>query len=129
MSSEVISQQEQPINGTSTIDVVVAKDANSDATNDSTSIQTESNQANGESVPSTAGVVDGSDENTANGGQQTPVPASATQGGRDVNKRILYVGNLDQHVSEDMLSDVFKVTGNVVSIKIFPDKNVSIYGT
>lgn len=56
-----------------------------------------------------------------------PIPANATQGGREINKKVLYVGNIDQHVTEDMLNDVFKVTGTVVSIKIFPDKNVSIF--
>lgn len=54
------------------------------------------------------------------------IPANATQGGREINRKVLYVGNIDQHVTEDMLNDVFKVTGGVVSIKIFPDKNVSI---
>lgn len=51
------------------------------------------------------------------------VPANASQGGREVNKRVLYVGGVDQNVTEDMLSELFKVTGNVGSIKIFPDKN------
>lgn len=53
----------------------------------------------------------------------TPTPANASQGGREINKKVLYVGNIDQQVAEDMLNDVFKTTGNVVSIKIFPDKN------
>lgn len=52
-------------------------------------------------------------------------PANASQGGREINKRVLYVGGVDQNVTEDMLSELFKVTGNVSSIKIFPDKNVS----
>lgn len=53
-------------------------------------------------------------------------PAKATQGGREINKKVLYVGSIDPQVTEDMLNDVFKVTGNVLSIKIFPDKNVGI---
>ena len=55
----------------------------------------------------------------------TIAPANASQGGREINKRVLYVGGVDQNVTEDMLSELFKVTGNVSSIKIFPDKNVS----
>lgn len=54
------------------------------------------------------------------------VPANASQGGREINKRALYVGGVDQNVTEDMLSELFKVTGSVSSIKIFPDKNVSV---
>lgn len=53
----------------------------------------------------------------------TPAPANASQGGREINKKVLYVGNIDQQVAEDTLNDVFKTVGNVVSIKIFPDKN------
>lgn len=52
------------------------------------------------------------------------VPANASQGGREINRRALYVGGVDQNVTEDMLSELFKVTGSVSSIKIFPDKNV-----
>lgn len=61
--------------------------------------------------------------------QDAPIvaPANASQGGREVNKRVLYVGGVDQNVTEDMLSELFKVTGNVSSIKIFPDKNVGSY--
>lgn len=58
-------------------------------------------------------------------GSPNVTPANASQGGREVNKRVLYVGGVDQNVTEDMLSELFKVTGNVSSIKIFPDKNVS----
>lgn len=50
-------------------------------------------------------------------------PAHASQGGREVNKKVLYVGGVDQNVTEEMLLELFKVTGNVTSIKIFPDKN------
>ena len=52
-----------------------------------------------------------------------PVTAAhASQGGTEVNKKVLYVG-VDQNVTEEMLLELFKVTGNVTSIKIFPDKN------
>ena len=41
------------------------------------------------------------------------------------NKRALYVGGLDQRVTEDVLRQIFETTGHVQSVKIIPDKNVS----
>lgn len=43
------------------------------------------------------------------------------------NKRALYVGGLDQRVTEEVLRQIFETTGHVQSVKIIPDKNVSIY--
>ncbi|KAI9488823.1 hypothetical protein BDB00DRAFT_731154, partial [Zychaea mexicana] len=37
----------------------------------------------------------------------------------------LYVGNLDPRVTDAMLRDIFSVTGNVKSVKVIPDKNLS----
>jgi nucleolysin TIA-1/TIAR len=42
------------------------------------------------------------------------------------NKRALYVGGLDSRVTEDILKQIFETTGHVVSVKIIPDKNVSV---
>jgi len=42
------------------------------------------------------------------------------------NKRALYVGGLDPRVTEDVLRQIFETTGHVQSVKIIPDKNVSI---
>lgn len=42
------------------------------------------------------------------------------------NKRALYVGGLDPRVTEDILKQIFETTGHVVSVKIIPDKNVSL---
>lgn len=42
------------------------------------------------------------------------------------NKRALYVGGLDPRVTEDILRQIFETTGHVQSVKIIPDKNVSI---
>ncbi|KAA8651910.1 nuclear and cytoplasmic polyadenylated RNA-binding protein pub1 [Aspergillus tanneri] len=39
------------------------------------------------------------------------------------NKRALYVGGLDQRVTEDILKQIFETTGHVISVKIIPDKN------
>ena len=41
------------------------------------------------------------------------------------NKRALYVGGLDQRISEDVLRKIFETTGTVANVKIIPDKNVS----
>jgi len=41
------------------------------------------------------------------------------------NKRALYVGGLDQRVTEDVLQQIFATAGAVKSVKIIPDKNVS----
>ena len=40
------------------------------------------------------------------------------------NKRALYVGGLDQRVTEDVLRQIFETTGHVQNVKIIPDKNV-----
>lgn len=40
------------------------------------------------------------------------------------NKRALYVGGLDQRVTEEILRQIFETAGHVVSVKIIPDKNV-----
>ncbi len=45
------------------------------------------------------------------------------------NKRALYVGGLDPRVTEDVLKQIFETTGHVVSVKIIPDKTVSIFAT
>jgi len=42
------------------------------------------------------------------------------------NKRALYVGGLDPRVTEDVLRQIFETTGHVQSVKIIPDKNVSV---
>ncbi len=43
------------------------------------------------------------------------------------NKRALYVGGLDQRVTEDVLRQIFETTGHVQNVKIIPDKNVSLF--
>jgi nucleolysin TIA-1/TIAR len=56
-------------------------------------------------------------------------PGSAGGFGRrsapEPNKRALYVGGLDQRVTEDVLRQIFETTGHVQSVKVIPDKNVS----
>ncbi|KAL7941960.1 hypothetical protein V8C42DRAFT_164210 [Trichoderma barbatum] len=43
------------------------------------------------------------------------------------NKRALYVGGLDQRVTEDVLRQIFETTGHVQNVKIIPDKNAKGY--
>jgi len=43
------------------------------------------------------------------------------------NKRALYVGGLDPRVGEDLLRQIFETAGHVQSVKIIPDKNVSLF--
>lgn len=43
------------------------------------------------------------------------------------NKRALYIGGLDARVTEDILKQIFETTGHVQSVKIIPDKNVSVH--
>ena len=43
------------------------------------------------------------------------------------NKRALYVGGLDQRVTEEVLKQIFETTGHVQSVKIIPDKNVGVF--
>jgi nucleolysin TIA-1/TIAR len=45
------------------------------------------------------------------------------------NKRALYVGGLDPRVTEEILRQIFETTGHVQSVKIIPDKNVSLLRT
>ena len=50
------------------------------------------------------------------------IPANATQGGRETSDTILYVGNLDKSIAEDVLKQYFQVAGQVVDVKIMVDK-------
>ena len=57
------------------------------------------------------------------GGLLSPTSA-ARRAAPEPNKRALYVGGLDQRVTEDVLRQIFETTGHVQSVKIIPDKNV-----
>ncbi|KAG5373292.1 Nuclear and cytoplasmic polyadenylated RNA-binding protein [Yarrowia sp. C11] len=66
----------------------------------------------------------GSDTNSVGStpGSTTGSVAIATCGGREINPHVLYVAGVDASVKEAVLLDLFKVTGNIKSIKIFPDR-------
>lgn len=50
-------------------------------------------------------------------------PALAAEGGREVSRKILYVGGLDKNITEDDLRDIFSAHGAVESVKVLFDKN------
>ncbi|CAL9731401.1 nuclear and cytoplasmic polyadenylated RNA-binding protein Pub1p [Monosporozyma unispora] len=50
------------------------------------------------------------------------VPANATHGGRETSNNVLYVGNLDKSITEDVLKQYFQVAGQVVDVKVMVDK-------
>jgi nucleolysin TIA-1/TIAR len=64
-------------------------------------------------------------------GPNTGIMSPTTPGGfrraaPEPNKRALYVGGLDQRVTEDVLRQIFETTGHVQNVKIIPDKNVCL---
>lgn len=62
------------------------------------------------------------------GGLMSPTSAGGfRRAAPEPNKRALYVGGLDQRVTEDVLRQIFETTGHVQNVKIIPDKNVSLY--
>lgn len=50
-------------------------------------------------------------------------PALASEGGREVSHKILYVGGLDKSITEDNLREIFSTHGAVDSVKVLFDKN------
>lgn len=60
-----------------------------------------------------------------NSGIMSPTSAGGfRRSAPEPNKRALYVGGLDQRVTEDVLRQIFETTGHVQNVKIIPDKNV-----
>lgn len=59
----------------------------------------------------------------------TSAGGSVRRAAPEPNKQALYIGGLDPRVSEDMLRQIFETTGTVLSVKIIPDKNVSVTQT
>lgn len=61
------------------------------------------------------------------GGIMSPTSAGGfRRAAPEPNKRALYVGGLDQRVTEDVLRQIFETTGHVQNVKIIPDKNVGL---
>lgn len=63
------------------------------------------------------------------GGVMSPTSAGGfvRRAAPEPNKRALYVGGLDPRVTEDVLRQIFETSGHVQSVKIIPDKNVSVH--
>lgn len=63
------------------------------------------------------------------GGMMSPTSAGGfvRRAAPEPNKRALYIGGLDPRVTEDILKQIFETTGHVISIKIIPDKTVSVF--
>lgn len=60
------------------------------------------------------------------GGIMSPTSAGGfRRAAPEPNKRALYIGGLDQRVTEEVLRQIFETTGHVQNVKIIPDKNVS----
>lgn len=53
------------------------------------------------------------------------VPANAIKGGRETSDKVLYVGNLDTSINEEILKQYFQVGGPIANVKIMVDKNNS----
>ncbi|KAL6453075.1 PUB1 Nuclear and cytoplasmic polyadenylated RNA-binding protein PUB1 [Candida maltosa Xu316] len=65
-------------------------------------------------------------EQSSSPDEKPVTPASATEGGREISNKILYVGNLPKSASEEMVKDLFSVGGNPIkTIKVLNDKNKS----
>ena len=64
----------------------------------------------------------------SSGGVMSPMSAGGTvrRAAPEPNKRALYIGGLDPRVTEDILKQIFETAGHVQSVKIIPDKNVSL---
>ncbi|KAG6040447.1 hypothetical protein E4U41_000487 [Claviceps citrina] len=61
------------------------------------------------------------------GGMMSPGGSNFRRAAPEPNKRALYVGGLDQRVTEDVLRQIFETTGHVQNVKIIPDKNAKGY--
>lgn len=59
-------------------------------------------------------------------GMMSPTSGVFRRAAPEPNKRALYVGGLDQRVTEDVLRQIFETTGHVQNVKIIPDKNVRL---
>lgn len=55
--------------------------------------------------------------------QVQATPVLAAKGGRETSDRILYVGNLDKNISEEVVKQYFQVGGAIANVKVLVDKN------
>ncbi|GMM35591.1 Pub1 protein [Saccharomycopsis crataegensis] len=74
-------------------------------------------------APGSASAPEGAAANPIAPPQPEVTPANAIEGGREMSNNILYVSGLPKSVTEEMLRELFNVTGQVQSVKILFDKN------
>jgi nucleolysin TIA-1/TIAR len=84
------------------------------------------------SIPQNTNAIPTTISSPMNNGQNILSPQSAggfiRRAAPEPNKRSLYVGGLDPRVTEDVLRQIFDTVGHVLTVKIIPDKNVSVSG-
>ncbi|KAI9890094.1 MAG: hypothetical protein M1814_004493 [Vezdaea aestivalis] len=66
----------------------------------------------------------------AEGGMMSPISAGGfvRRAAPEPNKRALYIGGLDPRVTEDILKEIFGISGHIQNVKIIPDKNYQSKG-
>ncbi|CCH42041.1 Nuclear and cytoplasmic polyadenylated RNA-binding protein PUB1 [Wickerhamomyces ciferrii] len=103
----------------------VSGDSNGeDETSESIKDTKQNEQQNGDSSNEHNGEQNSEQSHQQQQQQQPEVqPALATQGGREVSNKILYVGGLDKTISEDQLREIFSQHGEIDNVKILFDKN------
>lgn len=82
------------------------------------------------SIPQNTNPIPTAISSPLNNGHRMTSPQSAggfvRRAAPELNKRNLYVGGLDQGVKEELLKQIFETAGHVVSVKIIPEKHVSV---
>ena len=101
-----------PIDSTTTTTTVeTTNEDGTETTVTKTTEETDKPTNEGNSTGSTTVVVD-----------ENIIPANAAHGGRETSDKVLYVGNLDKAITEDVLKQYFQVAGQIADVKIMIDK-------